>query len=629
MFNLFLSLIITFAATFASGTFSSDNLREFDYQAFSQLPILADGRIKPLDSFARGHLLLFYEKSSLKELSAIQWLAEALFDPYTSYKRQIFRIRNQDVLKALKLNREKGSKDHAYNFIDVSTALQLEMKLVQEIGKLEEKSRSPSQQQILNLYFKMTQFYEISRSLSLLTPQFTMPSPEIALKLDLPFGQRLTYLEVLKRKAVYQDLVEKIYQERKENLSPTEMALFDMGKELETISLDGNMVNFRITPPQLDHSKDSPWHSPWETLIGGHGNPMTAEYFSLWSQMSQHFQDKKIEAFNDTAQKALAFSQKMNHDLYSQNKIKFETKYSQWDLFTKALALYILGLLLILASNLTAKKKLTTSALVIMIVGGILHGIGLALRCYIMGRPPVSTLYESIIFVAFVGVFFATLLEIRQRNALGTFIGTALGSVLIFVSFGYEKDGDTMGMLVAVLDTNFWLATHVVTITIGYGCCFVASLLGHIYLVQRLLNRPKKELTQAINNLLGVTLVSLFFTVLGTILGGIWADQSWGRFWGWDPKENGAMLICMWLLWAIHGRLAGYLAPLRFAFIMSLTSIIVVLAWFGVNLLNVGLHSYGFTDSIAQNLATFSITELLLCGILFTLIKRREAKLIA
>jgi ABC-type transport system involved in cytochrome c biogenesis permease subunit len=166
-----------------------------------------------------------------------------------------------------------------------------------------------------------------------------------------------------------------------------------------------------------------------------------------------------------------------------------------------------------------------------------------------------------------------------------------------------------MGMLVAVLDTNFWLATHVVTISIGYGCALVAGAIGHVYLIKKMIGKTT-DLSDIMKMMLGVSLVALFFCIFGTILGGIWADQSWGRFWGWDPKENGAMLICLWLIWIIHGRLANLLKHEYFAAAMVVTNIIVALAWFGVNLLNVGLHSYGFTANIASNLALFCGVEI-------------------
>ena len=123
----------------------------------------------------------------------------------------------------------------------------------------------------------------------------------------------------------------------------------------------------------------------------------------------------------------------------------------------------------------------------------------------------------------------------------------------------------------------------------------------------------KEELKKIYNNVYILTLVALFFSLFGTILGRIWADQSWGRFWGWDPKENGALLIVMWHLMVLHLRVSGMAKPLLFCFSASLVNIIVMLAWFGVNLLNVGLHSYGFTDNVATNLFIFIGFEIILC----------------
>ena len=112
-------------------------------------------------------------------------------------------------------------------------------------------------------------------------------------------------------------------------------------------------------------------------------------------------------------------------------------------------------------------------------------------------------------------------------------------------------------------------------------------------------------------NFFRIALFALFFTLFGTILGGIWADQSWGRFWGWDPKENGALLIVMWHIIMLHLRITGLVKPMGFALGMVLNNIIVILAWFGVNLLNVGQHSYGFVAGIAINISLFIIFELI------------------
>ena len=246
-----------------------------------------------------------------------------------------------------------------------------------------------------------------------------------------------------------------------------------------------------------------------------------------------------------------------------------------------------------------------------LLIGLGFHLYGIFLRIIIMQRPPISTLYESIIFVNLIGVISATLLEYNRKDGVGIFVGAICGSVLHFIGFGYANDGDTMGMLVAVLNSNFWLATHVTTITTGYGTSLFAGLLGHVYLLQVIRDPSDSTYLKTINgNMFGATIFALFFTLFGTILGGIWADQSWGRFWGWDPKENGALLIVMWQIMILHMRISGYIKPTGFALGMILNNIVVVLAWFGVNLLSVGLHSYGFASGIARNLVIFIVFEL-------------------
>ena len=123
-----------------------------------------------------------------------------------------------------------------------------------------------------------------------------------------------------------------------------------------------------------------------------------------------------------------------------------------------------------------------------------------------------------------------------------------------------------------------------------------------------------------------IGLVALLLTSVGTVLGGIWADQSWGRFWGWDPKENGALLIVLWLIWIQHGRLSGNIRPLGYVAGIAALNIVVALAWFGVNLLGVGLHSYGFTSGIASGLAAFCIFEFITIITLWTMIRTKEKK---
>ena len=182
-----------------------------------------------------------------------------------------------------------------------------------------------------------------------------------------------------------------------------------------------------------------------------------------------------------------------------------------------------------------------------------------------------------------------------------------------------------MEMLVAVLNTNFWLATHVLCITTGYATSIMCACLAHAWLILKLKKPNAKILTDLRRNIYLVSLAALFFTAVGTALGGIWADQSWGRFWGWDPKENGALLIVLWLIWLQHGRASGKLNQLAFTSAAAFLNVIVAIAWFGVNLLSVGLHSYGFTSGIAAGLAIFCAAETILIATLSFLIYKKTS----
>ena len=212
-------------------------------------------------------------------------------------------------------------------------------------------------------------------------------------------------------------------------------------------------------------------------------------------------------------------------------------------------------------------KKWLYGAAVFFVIGGFIpHLSALILRILIMSRPPVSNLYETFIFVGLISVVLGLILEMVNKNWLGLVVSGVSGMIALFIAGKFNSDGDTMQMLVAVLNSNFWLSTHVTSITIGYAGCCVAGIMGHIYILQAL-SKPndQKRLEVTFNNMFGIIGFGLTMTLLGTALGGIWADQSWGRFWGWDPKENGALLIVLWCAILLHARISKLINPLGMA----------------------------------------------------------------
>ena len=499
------------------------------------IPLQDEGRIKPLDTFARNHLLAFYGKRSIKELDmgATDWIINLILNPENGRDQKIFNIRNPEVASSLFLD---WTNEHKYSFNQITPGLSEQSSMLEMIDQKDASDRTVYEKQL----------YEISRNI-------------------LRF-EEISYLKALK-----------------------------------------------FIPPS-NNSESGEWLSPFDFILKGipANENQEAILNSLQMYLANRLAGNDLEMSSALNRYEMALSTFQGINVKVDN-LKKETWMNRVNLFYISLGLYLLSFIFLSISWMIKPILLNRVAYLLLISGTVIHGYGIFLRMQIMERPPVTTLYESVIFVSLIIMVLAVLLEYFRKDGLGIFVGSVSGSVLHYVGFSYAADGDTLGMLVAVLNSNFWLATHVTTITIGYGASLMAGCVGHLYLIQEIRGVNSASLKSIFNNLFGITLLALFFTLFGTILGGIWADQSWGRFWGWDPKENGALLIVLWQLMMIHMRLSGLAKPKEFALGMALNNIIVALAWFGVNLLQVGLHSYGFDDGVARNLFMFIGFEIIFC----------------
>jgi ABC-type transport system involved in cytochrome c biogenesis permease subunit len=192
-----------------------------------------------------------------------------------------------------------------------------------------------------------------------------------------------------------------------------------------------------------------------------------------------------------------------------------------------------------------------------------------------------------------------------------------MGFITLVIAQNLAIDGDTMEMMRAVLDTNFWLATHVVAVTTGYASTFVAGFLALIYILRGVFTRTLDQATgQSLARMVyGIVCFATLFSFVGTVLGGIWADQSWGRFWGWDPKENGALIIVLWNAMILHMRWGGMIRERGLIVCAIGGNIVTSWSWFGVNMLGIGLHSYGFTDAAFKWLSLFVASQLLIIAL--------------
>jgi ABC-type transport system involved in cytochrome c biogenesis permease subunit len=294
-----------------------------------------------------------------------------------------------------------------------------------------------------------------------------------------------------------------------------------------------------------------------------------------------------------------------------------ESLFNRAEPFYLGMVIYLLALLALFASWLWKRAVLQPTAFALLLCGALVHTTGLVARIVLQGRPPVTNLYSSAVFVGWSAVIVGILLERLYRRGFGTAVAAAAGFSSLIIAHHLAADGDTMEMMRAVLDSNIWLATHVVCITIGYSGTFLAGALAIAYVARRHLAPRIDPATSKtlVSMTYGVICFALFFSFVGTVLGGIWADQSWGRFWGWDPKENGALLIVLWNAIILHSRWGGYAREKGLMAMAIFGNVITSLSWFGVNMLGVGLHSYGFMDSAFWALSTFIASQLVLIGL--------------
>jgi len=526
---------------------------------WSKLPTLHEGRIKPIDSFARIHLKKFSGKDTINGLNASEWLAHVLFTPEEAAQIPLFRFKGlQNILNL--------SDKQSHSYTAVINALDKQEKLITSLLGDDPEKWTPEQQALMTLYQNVSLYSQLLRSMTGLLP------------LSINTHTNESYFNLKIRKKENSELLNLISQGGKDNnllriISQTDSGLF---------------------------------LSPWEILQQKNINEQNLSILDHWQHLANAHRDNNQEQWNNTADQLSS--------TLTNKRLKTEYFYNQAHLLTIAGGLAFLSFMLIVTNTLLKKNTLIKLATFSFITALIANIFDIALRIYILNRPPVGTLYESIIFVALIcGIGFLWM-TLKQKNQTGILLGSLSSLLLLTVAHSFAGD-DTMDTLVAVLNTNFWLLTHVICITIGYATCFIASMIAHYFLILNVFKPlAKQQISNLVQNTKTVVILSLLFTTIGTILGGIWADQSWGRFWGWDPKENGALLIVIWLIWLLHGRISKHINNIGFMVGSASLSIIVVLAWFGVNLLSVGLHSYGFITGVAMGITLFCAGEILLIG---------------
>jgi len=593
-------------------------------ELFSTLPIQDGGRVKPLDTFAQFRLLRFNGKRSVKtpsgeKLGPTAWLLDCLFFPDLASTYRTFLVRDQAVLTVVGVSVPERKKSDRYSYDELKPGLGKLFSEAGRIGNIDPKQRNGLESQIFALALDMRDFGDLIHSLDYTRTRLsTHQSALLKERLGDQAGTGISaYLAVVPE--LTRELDDQLASLGEAERDAEHRAFSAISSEIEHAVESSSAL--AIFPPE--HPEDEEWlraSGAAEAAFGPHSSDELA-LLRGWEEMEAAKHDPA--AFESALAGLHLNLVGMAERRGEYDKVPLEVSFYRGDYFTRALVFFLLSFVCLCGTWLLPKSRwLVHGTWSLSAVATVLVVTGVVLRCIIRGRPPVSTLYETILFITGCGTIVLLAIEWMQRGRIALALTPIMGAAGMFLSMKYELkeaalSGDTMPSLVAVLDTNFWLATHVTTVTLGYSAGLLAAMLGNLWLLGKMVGLKKgdKDFYRSISRMTyGIVCFGLIFSVVGTILGGIWANYSWGRFWGWDPKENGALLICLAELMILHARMGGYVREHGISALAALNGMVVAFSWWHVNNLGVGLHSYGKTEGVLLALYSYYGLQLLVVG---------------
>lgn len=641
------------ASTAYRGTVTKE---EFRLDLLGQIPVTQNGRVQPLDSVARHSALQMNKREFVNNQldspqPAIRWLADTMFGAEGYQQYRLFRIEEAEVLTALDLPFPMPTKErHKHSMLryTLEELLKAEPKFLKLLDG-DSKTFTPFQKKVARVFEMLTRstamemalgypkseemrFFERlqlseraskNEALPLLVPTGNPERPVMS----FPALEDQIWLKELgeKYKAnTTSDLAEIIVREellpglRSELIE--DRLIEDVSKEYA--GLEREELERVLTPKLLETKRkevatsidtrleqETPMYQrliegQFARIIGKSG-PLETSFLPIaknLGQLREAYQSGDATTFNRVLEEYLSAIKTSPPAGMRLSGVATEYWYNRFAPFYWATVIYAAAVLLGMFSWIGFSEPLNRAAGWLLWLGFLVHLIGMISRIVISGRPPVTNLYSSFLFTAMIAVLGLGLLERFTKLRVNYFLGGLNGFLGLLVAWNMTlSDGDTFSVLVAVLDTQFWLATHVVTITIGYGATMMAGFLGLMYVFKglftsSLIKQSRRSLSDVIYGTVCFGLVTSFF---GTVLGGLWGDDSWGRFWGWDPKENGALMIVLWNAVILHARWGGVVRERGTAILAILGTIITLWSWKGVNALGVGLHAYSGTEDKA------------------------------
>ena len=615
-------LVLLLGAAYLLSTLRPEkNPTDFDLTGFGQVPVLVNGRIKPLDTVARTSLLTLQGRQRVSSPdtgtlvhSPSEWLATVFFNPAKADDLPTIRIESPEVLSLLGLEEKDirieydSTVKKAFSVLGFLPSTksrfsynQLKEKLpeLDRQGRLAEpveaQLRTPFQKQVISVRNRVILYLQLRLAVQM--PEST---------------SFLTELELCER-ALPAGVSAVLARQRGEEHNAD--ALRIMKEMADRFAYMEQLGHLRLVPPAADDSDPTHWELTGTKLLQSFGTGKIDPTVMNYARLGEAWRKGDTATFNKIVG-TLHDEIEMRYPV-AMRKSDIESRFNAAGPFYSSMTLYVWAFLLAVVSWLKWPQELGRAAFWLLTLAFVATSAGILARMWLEGRPPVTNLYSSALFVGWGAVFLCLFLEKFFRNAIGSVAGGMIGFATLLIAHHLSLGGDTLEMMRAVLDSNFWLATHVIIITIGYSATFLAGFLAAIYIVRGLFTKTLDKATaDALTRMVyGIVCFATLFSLVGTVLGGIWADQSWGRFWGWDPKENGALLIVIWNAVILHCRWGGLVKQRGLMGLAIFGNIVTSWSWFGTNMLGVGLHSYGFMDAAFYWLVAFVISQLVIIAL--------------
>jgi ABC-type transport system involved in cytochrome c biogenesis permease subunit len=579
---------------------------DFDLAAFGTIPVVDGGRLKPLDTVARTDLMVIsagrqtyksvpYGEDGGTNLPAIKWLLDVWsnqtpFDgPGT--KHQVIRVENDQLLNLFDL--KLRPEFYRYSPAELHKGYGRFEREYKRVEDMDAKSRDPFEQMVFEVGRRLA-LYEVlvrRRSPLVVPPANDKEDWRSLASID---EQATGSLAEQVRDQLANGLLARL---REQKIDPARLGE-DQRNEL-LLAMDKEITRRVREAAAAKRASISPAAAAFSEIIDLYAKGDAPGF-------NRAVADYKVKYVGEVSPG-------------DARAVNFEASFNRFDPFFHCQWLYVLVFALGCLSWVGGPfgSRCRWSAVGLALVTLTVHSAALIGRMYIQGRPPITNLYSSAVYIAWGCLATTLILELIYQNGIGIALGGLTGFLSLQIADRLGTSGDTLEMMQAVLDTNFWLATHVTIVTSGYFATYIAGFLGAVFIFLGVFTRKLDTgmLKVVAQMIYGVICFATLLSFVGTVLGGIWADQSWGRFWGWDPKENGALLVVIWNALGLHARWSGMVKQRGLAVLAVLGNIVATWSWFGTNQLGVGLHAYGFRNDIAFWVVTSSAIFLTVAAI--------------